>query len=106
MCGPARLICSGIKLVRVLALDLAGYSHDQIFRAEGRSVTIIEKWAKRVRDEYETVSDEREALSALFLLLRPVISYDYGAIHRYHADSQSASESWIRIWPSKDSRSS
>lgn len=52
------------RLARVLALELAGYSHAQIGRSEGRSVTRIRRWAKRIRDEHGRAG-EREAVAGL-----------------------------------------
>lgn len=39
------------KKAKVFALMLAGYSHDQIGKAVGRSKTRIEKWTKEIRDQ-------------------------------------------------------
>lgn len=54
-----------MRLSRVLALELAGYDHEQISDSEGRSVTTIRKWAKRIRDETE----DEDALAGLLQFL-------------------------------------
>lgn len=54
------------QLARVLALELAGYSHEQISSSEGRSVTTVRKWAKRIRDEHAEEQEGSKALSGLF----------------------------------------
>lgn len=56
------------RLARVLALELAGYDHEQISDSEGRSVTTVRKWAKRVRDEDEG-EEQRDVLGGLMQYL-------------------------------------
>lgn len=53
----------------ILGLMLAGYSHEQIGMAIGRSLTKILLWSKEIRDEYRRVEDERTVLAGLMQYL-------------------------------------
>lgn len=52
-------------LGRILALELAGYDHEQIARSEGRSVTGVRDATKRIRAEYSAEEERTHTLCGL-----------------------------------------
>lgn len=59
----------GPDAARVVALQLAGYSHDQISFVIGKPVTQVERLAKQARDEHRRAQGRSEHIEAVFTYL-------------------------------------